>query len=351
MVKPSKRRSAGGRRAGKLTPLPLMQLISGFWASKTLAAALDLELFTKVSGRGVDVLEVTRLLGLHPRPAEMLLSGCAALGLLGKRRERYWNSPLAEEFLVRGRPYYFGGVITMLDRRLYLPWNRLTEALKTNRAQTWGDQPGIFEAMSANPEEQRIFTEAMHSFSVQSGKAVAAAFDFSRYTQLLDVGGGSGAYCIEAARRYPRLRAVVCDLPAALAVAREKIAESGFADRIKAQPCDFFKEQLPKGSDVVLLSMILHDWTPEKNRMILQKCFSALPSVGAMIVSELMMDDDKAGPVPAALMSLNMLIETEGRNYTWSEYTEWLKQAGFKKIQRVPIESPGANGLIIARKL
>jgi hypothetical protein len=297
----------------ELTAIPLMQMISGFWASKTLATAVELDLFTQLSGRGVDIRELSQLLELHPRPAEMLLTGCASLGLLEKRGERYHNSPLSEEFLVRGKPYYFGGVITLLDRRLYLPWNRLPEAIKTNRAQTWGDQPGIFEAMSANPEEQRIFTEGMHSFSVQSGEAVAAAFDFLPYAHLLDVGGGSGAYCIEAARRYPHLRATVFDLPAALEIAREKIAEAAFADRIT-------------------------------------RCFDALPSGGAVIVSELMMNDEKTGPASAALMSLNMLIETEGRNYTWAEYTEWLKEVGFREIQRVPVVSPGANGLLVGRK-
>lgn len=252
---------------------------------------------------------------------------------------------------MKGKPYYFGGIVTLLDWRLYLPWNRLLEALRTNRAQTWEDHSGIFEQISSNPDKQRLFTEGMHSFSVQSGKALAAAFDFSQYTQLLDVGGASAAYCIEAARRYPNLRAVVFDLPPALEVAREKITESGFSDRIKMHPGDFFKDELPKGSEVILLSMILHDWSPEKNLIILRKCFKTLPSCGTVIISELMMDDNKTGPVSAALMSLNMLIETEGgRNYAWSEYTEWLEETGFKNIKRVNIESPGANGILVGRK-
>ncbi len=287
---------------------------------------------------------------MHPRPAEMLLSGCAALGLLEKREGRYYNSPISEEFLVQGKPYYFGSAIAMLDQRLYLPWNRLTQALKNNQAQSWGERPGLFEAISANPNEQRIFTEAMHSLSMQSGKAVAAAFDFSPYRQLLDVGGASGAYCIEIVRRYPRLRAVVFDLPTALEIAQQKIAEAGVSDSVTTKPGDFFNEELPQGSDVVLLSMILHDWPPEKNRMILRKCYDTLPSGGTLIVSELMMDDDKTGPLPAALMSLNMLIDTEGRNYTWAEYTAWLEETGFKDIQRVCVESPGANGIVTGRK-
>ena len=332
------------------SPLPLMHLVSGFWASKTLAAAVELDLFTTLSGVTVDVDDLCQLLGLHSRPAEMLLSGCASLGLLEECDGRFANSPLAEEYLVRGKPYYFGGVVTMLDRRLYLPWDRLADALRTNRAQTWGDQPGLFEAISTNPAEQRIFTEAMHSWSIQSGRSLAEAFDFAPYRRLIDVGGGSGAYCIEACLRYPHLRAVVYDIPAALEIAREKIAEAGLSDRIATQAGDFFKDDLPEGSDVALLSMILHDWTPEKNRTILRKCYDALPAGGAMLVSELMMDDDKSGPAPAALMSLNMLIETEGRNYTWAEYTRWLEETGFEAIRRVPLESPGANGILVGRK-
>src|SRR3972149_5776181 len=231
------------RRLKKVTPVPLMQLISGFWASKTLAAAVELDLFTKLSGRQADVQQLSQLLGIHPRPAEMLLSACTALGLLEKRNKRFSNSSLAEEYLVKGKPYYFG-VVTLLDRRLYLPWNRLLEALRTNRAQTWEGHSGIFEQISSNPDKQRLFTEGMHSFSVQSGKALAAAFDFSQHNQLLDVGGASAAYCIEAVRRYPNLRAVVFDLPPALEVAREKITESGFSDRIKMHPGDFFKDEL-----------------------------------------------------------------------------------------------------------
>lgn len=347
---PTKSRAKGKPPGKKLTPIPLMQLVSGFWASKTLAAAVELDLFSRLPKQGVTPEELTRLLNLQPRPAEMLLSGCAALGLLIKKKGRYANSPLAEEYLVRGKPYYFGGVVTMLDRRLYLPWNRLTEALKTNRAQTWGESPGLFEAIASNREEQRVFTEAMHSWSVQSGKAVAGAFAFAKFKHLLDVGGGSGAYCIEIVRRYPRLRATVFDLPAALEIAKEKIAEAGLGDRIQTRSGNFFEDKLPSDADVILLSMILHDWTPEKNAGILQKCFEALPAGGALIVAELMMDDEKTGPPPAALMSLNMLIETEGQNYTWADYTQWMKQAGFERIKRVPVVSPGANGILVGYK-
>ncbi len=119
--------------AASLSPIPLMQIATGFWASKTLAAANELNLFTRLSGTaGTTIEELAEALAVHPRPAEMLLTGCAALGLLEKQNDRYCNSPLAEQFLVKGQPYYFGGFIEMLDKRLYPGWGKLTGAIRTN---------------------------------------------------------------------------------------------------------------------------------------------------------------------------------------------------------------------------
>jgi O-methyltransferase domain/RTX calcium-binding nonapeptide repeat (4 copies) len=144
---------------------------------------------------------------------------------------------------------------------------------------------------------------------------------------LLDIGGGSGAYDIELCRRNPSLRATVFDLPPVCKTATEKVGSAGFGDRIEVTPGDFLADaELPAGHDVVLLSMIMHDWTPAQDLAILRKCFAALPSGGQIVISELLVNDDKTGPPAAALMSLNMLVETVGRNYTPAEYATWLPQ-------------------------
>jgi 3-hydroxy-5-methyl-1-naphthoate 3-O-methyltransferase len=334
------------------SPVPLMQLSTGFWAFKTLAAADELDLFTRLSGTaGITREELAEALGIHPRPAEMLLTGCAALGLLEKDGSRYRNSPLAEEFLVRGKPYYFGGWVKMSDKRLYPGWGKLTEAIRTNRPTTWDPdrQRSLFEG--EDPAVLDLFWEAMHSLSTFTARALAEAVDLSRFRRLLDVGGGSGAVDIELCRRYPHLRATVYDLPFVTGIAAGKVAGAGLGNRIATMGGDFFADAaFPAGHDVVLLSMILHDWGEAKNREILRKCHAALPPRGAVIVSELLVDDAKTGPAPAALMSLNMLIETEGRNYTPAEYGAWLEEAGFGDVRTVWFEAAGANGAVIAHK-
>jgi hypothetical protein len=329
-----------------------MQLATGFWAFKTLAAAHELDLFSRLSGTaGTTAGELAETLAIEERPADMLLTGCAALGLLTKNDNRYVNSPLAEEFLVRGKPYYFGGRVRMLDQRLYPGWGKLSQAIRTNRPTTWDPdrQSSIFDG--EDPELLAVFWEAMHSLSTSSAHALGKAVDLSGGRRLLDVGGGSAAYDIELCRLYPDLTATVYELPKVADIAAGRIREAGLADRIGTVGGDFFAdESLPGGHDTILLSMVLHDWAEDRCRTILRKCRAALPSGGRVIIAELLVNDARTGPPPAALMSLNMLIETEGRNYTPAEYEAWLADLGFADIRTTWFEAAGVNGAVVGRK-
>ena len=334
------------------SPVPLMALSTGFWAFKTLAAAHEFDLFTRLSnGASTTCPELAQALGLHPRPAEMLLTGCAALGLLEKSDGRYRNAPISEAYLVRGKPHYFGGWVEMADKRLYAGWGKLTEALRTNRPTTWDPavQSSLFDG--EDPKMLALFWEAMHSLSTMTARKLGEAVDFGHSQRLLDIGGGSGAFDIELCRRYPQLRATVFDLPHVVEIAAGKVAQAGLSGRIQTAPGDFFgAAPFPADHDVHLLSMILHDWDEAKDRALLRRSYEALPGGGMVVVSELLVNDDKTGPAPAALMSLNMLIETEGRNYTPAEYTEWMEDAGFRGVETVWFDAPGANGAVIGRK-
>lgn len=335
-----------------LTPVPLMQLVFGPCAFKTLAAAHEIGLFARLSRTaGTTIEELGKAVGIHERPAEILLTGCAALGLLEKKDGRYRNSALAEEFLVPGKPYYFGGLVEMADKRLYAGWGKLGEALQTNRPTTWDPdkQKDLFDGEA--PAMLETFWEAMHSLSIFTARTLGEAIDFSSFGRLLDVGGGSAAYDIELCRRYPHLRATVYELPFVCEIAAGKIKAAGLGDRIEMAAGDFFADAaFPTGHDVILLSMILHDWDEAKDREILRKCYAALPSGGTVIISELLVDDEKTGPASAALESITMLVETEGRNYTAAEYGAWLGELGFADIHTVWFEAAGANGAVVARK-
>lgn len=335
-----------------ISPLPLMELATGFWSFKTLASAYEVGLFEKLAGTaGTTAGELAGRLGIAERPAEMLLTGCTALGLLEKRDGRYANSALSDEYLVPGKPNHFGGLVTMFDRRLYAGWGELTHAIRTNRPTTWDPdrERSMFE--STDPEVLATFWEAMHAMSTLTGQALATVLDLGGFRRLLDVGGGSAAFDIVLCQRYPELRSTVYDLDFVVDIAMRNVKDAGLGDRITATPGDFFEDAgFPGGHDLHLFSMIMHDWAEERDRLLLRKSFEALDRGGAVVICELLVDDDKTGPAPAALMSLNMLVECEGRNYTAAEYIDWLTDVGFVDPRVVPFESPGANGVVTARK-
>lgn len=330
-----------------------MGIVSGFWSFKTLAAAVNLELFTALrDGRVATAAEVCSEFDLAERPTDMLLAACASLGLLERTAGGYRNSDLAEEFLVTGRPNYFGGLVRYCDERTYLAWHRIEEALRTDKPLTWDpDQQGSFFEIT-NPHTRKLFWDAMHSTSMFTAGALSEAYDFGAYRSLLDVGGGSGAYAIVLSQRNPALRTTVFDLPHVCEIAERNIANAGLDDQVHTHPGDFMSEHaLPSGHDVILLSMVLHDWDEPTNRALLAKCYQALPTGGAVVISELILDPDRDGPVAAALMGLNMVVETEGgRNYSATEYAEWLADAGFTEVRRLAFDAPGANGAMVAAK-
>ncbi|WP_460069665.1 methyltransferase [Streptomyces sp. YKOK-I1] len=335
------------------TPVPLMELTTGFWRFKVLAASVDLGVFSVLSRRGpADAAKLGAELGLHPRPARMLLACCTSLGLLVREDGLYRNAPVAEEFLVEGRSHYFGGFVRYSDRHGYPGWGRLQEALRDNRPTTWDPDRQESAFVTTDPEVLEGFWEAMFTLSSFTADALAGAYDFTAHRRLLDVGGGTGAFPVGLCRRFPGLRATVLDLPRITAMTREKVAGLGMAGVIDACDGDFLSgAPLPGGHDVILLSMILHDWDEATGRRLLAECHAALPAGGAVIICELVLDDDESGPAAAALMGLNMLVETRsGHNYTYAEYRNWLTEAGFTGITALPLDAAGANAAVVARK-
>ncbi len=330
-----------------------MHLVAGVWGFKTLAVGVEFGLFTRLAGgRTVTVAEAAAEFGLDERPADLLLSASASLGLLEKAGDGYRNSALAEQFLVEGRPYYFGAQVRYSDLRTYLPWHRVGEALRGNRPLTWDpqQQDSLFD--TTDPELVAQFWDAMFATSRFTARALADAYDFGAHRRLLDVGGGAGAFPIEFCLRLPELRATILDLPHVCVRAGERIAEAGLTDRIGTVAGDFLADPaLPDGHDVILLSMILHDWDEPTNRALLARCHAALPPGGVIVISELLLNDERTGPPEAALMGMNMLVETEGgKNYSGAEYRRWLTDAGFVDVRTVPFEAPGANGAVLARR-
>ena len=221
-------------------------------------------------------------------------------------------------------------------------WGNLEDAIRegTNRwQQTFGWDGPIFSNFFRTDESMREFLMAMHGYGLISSPHVAAAFDLSHFRKLVDLGGATGHLAIAACEHYPGLRAVIFDLPEAGPLAREILAASAVADRIEIVSGDFFADQLPE-ADLFALGRILHDWTEEKVVSLLQRIFDRLPSGGGLLIAEKLISDDRSGPRWAHMQNLGMLLYTEGKERTLSEYQRLLSAVGFASVNGSTTPSP-----------
>lgn len=334
-----------------LSATPIMNMVYGLWVSQTLVTAHERDVFGRFAKRpGMTSAELAGDMGLEERPVEQLVTACAGLGLLERDGEGYRNTPMTDRYLLRGGEDYVGGWVEIVSRHDYPGWLRLDEALRTNRPTAWDSEHRNSLFDDENPVVVESFWEGMSAISRPTARALADAVDLSGDLSLLDVGGGGGAYAIELSRAHPSLRATIFDLPFVCDLTRKKVEQAGFGNRISFAAGDFFTEPLPADQDVVLLSMILHDWDVDQCKSILSSCYQALAPGGRLLISELLVADTKDGPLDATLMSLCMLVETFGRNYTGAEYRDWLLETGFTDVEVRPFAAPAANGVIVARK-
>jgi hypothetical protein len=238
---------------------------------------------------------------------------------------------------------------------LFAPmWAHLGDAVREYRPrwqQTWGcSQHDTFVNLYQDRKALRQFCGLMSAYSIPHGQLVAEAYDFSQHRCVLDVAGGAGGLIIEIGKRHPHMHGIVMDLPPVCALANEAIRAAGLSDRFQTRFADLFAGPYPAGADVISLAWILHDWNDEHCLQILRHCYDALPSGGALLITECVLDEDRSGTPFGVMMSLNMLVlcEPGARERTEDEYRMLLEEAGFELEKVVRTESP--RDLLIARK-
>jgi hypothetical protein len=326
----------------QLAPDHIMQVGLGFWASKTLLSAVEMELFTELAKHPAGGETVRERLGLHPRSASDFLDALVALGFLECHDGTYSNAPEADLFLDKQKPSYLGGILEMANHRLYGFWGNLTEALRTGELQNEAKAGGtsLFEALYADPARLKGFLAAMTGISHGANLRIAAQFPWQDYQTFADVGTAQGDLAVQIARAHPQLNGIGFDLPEVAPVFEDYVEHNGLADRLRFVPGNFFVDPLPR-VDVLTMGHILHDWSLEEKRGLIARAYDALPDGGALIVYDSIIDDDRSKNAFGLLMSLNMLIETPaGFDYTGADCTGWLTDAGFTSARVEPLVGP-----------
>jgi hypothetical protein len=259
----------------------------------------------------------------------------------------YSNTPASALYLDSGSSRYIGGILVMLNKRLFQFWNDLPEALRTGKPQNEVKHGGksIFEELYAELPKLEQFLGAMTGLSRINFEAFAERFDFSRYRTLCDIGGATGLLSIEVAKRHHHIHCISFDLPQVEEVAQRHIAGAGLSGRIETAAGDFFKQPLPK-ADVITMGMILHDWNLEKKLHLIQAAYDALPPGGAFVAIEALIDDSRRQNLFGLLMSLNMLIEFgDAFDFTSADFRRWCEGVGFRRFEVLHLSGPSSAAI------
>jgi len=332
-------------------PTHIMQVGMGFWPSKTVLSAVELELFTHLGSDSITGEEIRERLGLHERAIPDFPDTLVAIGFLERDGEgteaRYRNTPDTAFFLDKNAPAYIGGILEMSNARLYGFWGDLTEALRSGEPQNEVKHTGqpMFAELYSDPARLEQFMQAMAGISRGNFEALAQKFDFSRYQTVCDVGGATGQLSTILATHHPHLTCTSYDLPVVAPIAERAIAAAGMSDRVSTASGDFFADPLPK-ADVITMGLILHDWNLEGKLHLIAAAYDALPEGGAFIVIENLIDDARRENAFGLMMSLNMLIEFgDAFDYTGRDFAGWCKEAGFRDTEVLPLAGPASAGI------
>jgi hypothetical protein len=326
-----------------VTTVRLQNIAQSYGQSAALMAAVELGVFTAIAKGAGTFDEIARAVGILPTNAERLVVLLAAAGLVEKAGGRFRNAADVERFLVEGEAGYMGPWITFTKPQ-WNEWGRLAEHLRVPRLKRMGSI-GDFTV-----EDARRYHRATYSIGMGAGRRFVRQVDLSGRAKIMDIGGGSGAYCIQAAKAHAHIRGEVLDLAPVCTVAREFLAENGVADRVTATPCNFVTDPLPTDCDVAIMASNLPMYSREVIASVIAKTHAALLSGGQMHLIGETTNDERTGPWGPAYWGLGQAIsESEGLAHSEADVIGYFEAAGFKDI-RVEEFIPGSLSRIVGTK-
>jgi len=320
----------------------ILAILRGFWASRALAVAAELDLAGLLAGGPKNVDELAARTNTHAPSLFRVMRALESIGVFRQVSPRVFaNSPSSELLRkdVPGSQWAFVRMILSSDMGQYDTFGALSSSVRTGKpcfAEVHGCDGWEYYRVSA--EKGAIFNEAMRSASAAISPAVAAACDWSKFPVIADIAGGIGSQLVAILDTHPSIRGILFDQP-------QVVANAVPHPRIERVGGDFFKS-VPSGADAYTLRWIIHDWPDAECVAIMANIRKAMKPDSRLILIEEIIPD---GPelTWAKWLDLQMLVGPGGEERTVSEYNALFAKSGFELEQIIP--TPAGSSLIIAR--
>jgi ubiquinone/menaquinone biosynthesis C-methylase UbiE len=336
-------------KAQDLSPRPLMRILGDFANSQILDAALEYDFFTLIHKGFQSAEDIARQAGTDPRATRIVLDSLPALGLIQKRGGKYYLLPMSDVFLVQGKPSYVGD-FRHVALALWDGMAHLKESLKTGKP---------LSRMDTGTELQ-VWEKLVLGIIVIAEPAAKALCDLLKIgserkgLRVLDIAGGSSIFGMTILSRDPSAQVTQLDWPNVNAVAKKLNRERGFDGQIRFIDGEHHSAAIETGHyDLVLASNFCRFESPAGNQRLFAKAYAALQPGGLFVVNDFVPNEERTEPTFALRFSVYTLTHTpEGECWTLSQYTDWLKTAGFSAIETygdIPKTLPGTT-LVMAKK-
>lgn len=321
-------------------PIAMLQLISGFWIARCIYVAAKLGIADVVKDAPKNANELAAATGTDAPSLFRVMRALASVGVFSQDADdRFAITPLSATLCsdVRGSLRAFA--MTELGEEHYPAWGELLHSVRTGEiAFDHAFGKPIWEFFSENPENAKIFNDAMSGMTAQANEAILSRYDFAGMKTLMDVGGGHGGLITSILQRHPGMKGILFDSPQVIEGAQAVVNGSSVSDRCQLAAGNFF-ESVPGGADAIILKWIIHDWNDEQCVTILRNCHRALPENGKLILVEAVVPASNE-PHFSKFIDLNMLVMTGGRERTEQEFRALYDAAGFQLLRIVATDSP-----------
>ena len=316
----------------------LIQMGIASWVSAVVYAAAKLGLADQLATEPKNAAELAGPMRMHAPSLHRLMRTLASLGILTERdAQRFALTPLGES-LRTGAPGSARSTLIAFGGTFWHGWEEILYSLETgNTGFDKAHGMPLFEYLRQHPAEASHFSEAMVGFHGDEPPAVARAYDFSRFKNVVDVGGATGNLLAAIMSSHAGPRGVLFDRPHVVLDAPALLKARGVEDRVTIEAGDFF-ETVPTGGDAYLLSHVIHDWNEDRCLTILGHCRKAVKPDGRLLIVEMVLPAGDT-PHPGKVLDMVMLVFPGGQERTEAEYESLLGKAGFRLSRVVPTAS------------